>query len=332
MSINNQTDHHQYTAHLHNHLNSMHSNHYTSLNHHHHHHNHHNQYLNKSINSNGTTTANNNNNNNSYQFLLDPSAGSNGGSSNLLGTYTYNGNTGHYTNTAMDPSSLFVDTKQAKASDHHSLSPIKSEPGINNNNNNSDKKSIKMENGGGNLSSFVYQSVPSSFNSTASSSNPSDTSSLSSSSPSNSSSPTISQTNAILVSQSNVSGSNNSSQNNSKTFANLSSSNGNSNNGLMSGNVHQPLLGNGTTATFLTSTLSAANGSQQPMMNDGGKMMSDASAMSLFDPNGQDPIIEYNPELAETIEYELGLKKQNGPRFVQISFQVNTSIINTILK
>ena len=27
-----------------------------------------------------------------------------------------------------------------------------------------------------------------------------------------------------------------------------------------------------------------------------------------------DPIIEYNPELAESIEYELGLKKQNGPR------------------
>ena len=36
----------------------------------------------------------------------------------------------------------------------------------------------------------------------------------------------------------------------------------------------------------------------------------------LFDVNGQDPIIEYSQELAESIEYELGLKKQNGPRFV----------------
>lgn len=28
----------------------------------------------------------------------------------------------------------------------------------------------------------------------------------------------------------------------------------------------------------------------------------------------RDPIVEYDTELAESIEYELGLKKQNGPR------------------
>jgi hypothetical protein len=29
----------------------------------------------------------------------------------------------------------------------------------------------------------------------------------------------------------------------------------------------------------------------------------------------RDPIVEYDTELAESIEYELGLKKQNGPRY-----------------
>lgn len=47
--------------------------------------------------------------------------------------------------------------------------------------------------------------------------------------------------------------------------------------------------------------------------------MYDASSAAGMNGSGSqdsktDPIIEYNPELAESIEYELGLKKQNGPR------------------
>jgi hypothetical protein len=291
MSVNNQADHHQYATHLH-HLNSLHSNQYTSLNHHHNHH---------GLNGySGAKTTNGSYQSNLNQFLLDTGSGSGSANVNLLGTYSYNGNNGHYTSaSSMDPSSLFIDTKQMKVANGDHLSPIKLETG--------DKQKSKSElnnnNGSNNVAAYMYQSLPGSFNSTASSSNPSETSSISSSSssssPSNSSSPTISSQiqNTSLVNQSN----NNSNNISSKTFASLSST------GASTGvaTLHQQ-------QSFLPSS--------QPMTCDT-KMLTDSGcSMGLFDSSsGQDPIIEYNQELAESIEYELGLKKQNGPRFVLIT-------------
>lgn len=44
----------------------------------------------------------------------------------------------------------------------------------------------------------------------------------------------------------------------------------------------------------------------------------------------RDPIVEYDTELAESIEYELGLKKQNGPRY-NLPFRKQLSVFTFLL-
>ena len=52
---------------------------------------------------------------------------------------------------------------------------------------------------------------------------------------------------------------------------------------------------------------------QQNINNDLSK--SDSMSGCYLKKSKRDPIVEYDTELAESIEYELGLKKQNGPRY-----------------
>lgn len=49
----------------------------------------------------------------------------------------------------------------------------------------------------------------------------------------------------------------------------------------------------------------------------GGAELSKSESLSgcYLKKSKRDPIVEYDTELAESIEYELGLKKQNGPRY-----------------
>lgn len=60
----------------------------------------------------------------------------------------------------------------------------------------------------------------------------------------------------------------------------------------------------------------AANKLANSSNNDLSK--SDSLSGCYIKKSKRDPIVEYDTELAESIEYELGLKKQNGPRYAFI--------------
>ena len=290
MSINNQT------SHLH-HLNSLH---YTSLNNHHHqnHHHHHHNTL-----TNGKT---NSNNNSGYQFLIDNSSSSgtttsNSHNNNLLTSYYYanSGQSSQQSNN-LDAGTLLIDSKSMNKSVID-----KNESGSENiKKNTSELKELTAAHGGNSnvnntLSTFIYQSkdfgsMPSSFNSSTASS-------------SNSSSPTISaQNNNILVTNTS-----------NKTFASLNSSNGINDQALVDSTSNKTscytfLGGNNTVNTNFTNINSNQTNDKSEKLNDNDTQQQLGSLFNADD--AKDTVVEYNQELAETIEYELGLKKQNGPR------------------
>jgi hypothetical protein len=166
-----------------------------------------------------------------------------------------------------------------------------------NNNNNSNKKDLINNNSTSNIESnqIIFSSNSNGMYQHQYGNNSSINSSASSSS-SSSSSPTLSQLSPSGSGGSLLLG-------NDKTFTNLDSLNSNNNNNLVIDNINSNYgsYGNNLGSYDMNSANNINNNGSGNEMNGSVKKV--------------DPLTEYDQELAEAVEHELGLKKQNGPRY-----------------